>query len=209
MVTVGITGGIGSGKSTVCEFWSELGAYVLNADDLAKELMISDPEIKEQLLHIFGEDSFFEDGSLNRKHLAHEAFEKGRVDELNAIVHPKIPEAAAEKMNRAESNGYDVFVYEAALLLENLDPGDLDYVVLVLADEEQRLERVQERDNSSAQDIRKRMNKQRNFEEATDRADYVIQNNGTLEELKKKAELVYENFLPFSGKNENNFPFQV
>ncbi len=202
MVTVGVTGGIGSGKSTVCQFWSDLGAYVLNADDLAKELMVSDPEIKKQLVDTFGEDSFFDDGSLNRKYLAQEAFERDRVAELNAIVHPKIPGAAAEKISQADDEGYEVFVYEAALLLENLDPGDLDYMVLVLADEEHRLERVKERDNSSIKDIRERMNKQRNFEEATERVDYVIRNNGTIEELKKKAELVYENFLPFSGKNE-------
>jgi dephospho-CoA kinase len=202
MVTIGITGGIGSGKSTVCTFWSDLGAYVLNADDLAKELMVSDPDIKEELVAAFGENSFLEDGRLNRKHLAHEAFEKGRVAELNGIVHPKIPEAAAEKMEMAEREGYTVFVYEAALLLENLDPGDLDYIVLVLADEEHRLERVRERDNSSTSDIRQRMNKQRDFEDATERVDYVIRNNGTIGELKKKAELLYENFLPFSGKNE-------
>jgi len=202
MVTVGITGGIGSGKSTVCDFWSDLGAYVLNADDLAKELMVSDPEIKKQLVDTFGEESFCDDDSLNRKHLAKEAFEKDRVAELNAIVHPKIPAAAAEKIREAADEGYQVFVYEAALLLENLDPGDLDYMVLVLADEEHRLERVKERDNSSVKDIRERMNKQRNFEEATGRVDYVIRNNGTIGELKKKAELMYENFLPSSGKNE-------
>ncbi len=61
MVTVGITGGIGSGKSTVCEIWSELGAYILNADDLAKQVMITDDEVKQQLINTFGNESFLDD----------------------------------------------------------------------------------------------------------------------------------------------------
>lgn len=195
MVTVGITGGIGSGKTTVCEIWSRMGAYILNADDLAKELMVSDPEIKAQLIETFGEASYLGDGSLNREYLAAEAFENDRVEELNAIVHPKMPDAAMKKMREIEQAGYDVFVYEAALLLENIEPGDLDYIVLVLADEEHRLKRVKQRDDSTADEIKQRMNKQRDFAKATDQVDYVIRNNGTLEELEKKAELVYQDFL--------------
>jgi len=194
MVTVGITGGIGSGKSTVCEMWANLGAYILNADELAKELMSNNSQVKKELVDAFGEASFSDDGSLNRQFLATEAFEKGRVSELNAIVHPRMPEAAKKKMKQAAADGYTVVVYEAALLLENLEPGDLDYVVLVLADEKHRLERVEQRDNSTKDEVLQRMNKQRDFEQATDRVDYVIRNNGTLEELEKKAEIIYQNF---------------
>ncbi len=194
MITVGVTGGIGSGKSTVCRIWSELGAYVLNADELAKQVMVTDPEVKQSLVNTFGEVSFNGDGSLNTEHLAKEAFEKERVKELNAIVHPKIPAAASQKIKEASEQGYDIFVYEAALLLENLEPGSLDYIVLVLADEDKRVNRVQQRDNSSYEEIKQRINKQRDFEKAIEKVDYVIRNNGTLEELKKKAEIIYQNF---------------
>lgn len=202
MITVGVTGGIGSGKSTVCRMWAKWGAYVINADDLAKQVMVSDPEIKKQLVDTFGETTFLDDGELNRPFLASEAFEKGRVKELNEIVHPKLPDAAMKKMKEAEQAGYEVFVYEAALLLENIEHGDMDCIVLVLADEAQRIERVRQRDNSSVSEIKKRMDKQRDFEKATGKVDYIIRNNGTPEELEKKAKVIYQNFLSCSRKNK-------
>ncbi|WP_441000531.1 dephospho-CoA kinase [Fodinibius sp. SL11] len=195
MVTVGVTGGIGSGKSTVCDIWAQLGAYVLNADDLAKKVMVTNAEVKQQLIDVFGVESFSDDGKLNTNHLASEAFEKGRVKELNAIVHPKMPEAASQIIKEAEAQGYEVFVYEAALLLENLEPGFLDYIVLVLADEKHRIKRVKERDRSSEAHIQQRIDKQRDLKKATDQVDYVIRNNGSLEELEKKAEIIYQNFI--------------
>ena len=142
MVTVGITGGIGSGKSTVCEVWSEMGGFVLNADKLAKELMAADEQLKAELTETFGDGAYNADGSLNRDYLAEEAFRKGRVAELNAIVHPRLPPVVRRKMDEASREGYKVGVYEAALLLE-LEEERLDffdYLVLVLADEEQRLQ---------------------------------------------------------------------
>lgn len=195
MVKAGITGGIGSGKTTVCSVWERLGAYILNADDLAKRLMAADPRIRKELVETFGEKSFNEDGTLNRRHLSREAFRKGRVEELNRIVHPRLPSAVRKEMARAESEGYPLFVYEAALLLENLQPGQLDYIVLVIAGEEARIERVQNRDNIPAGKVRARIRRQRNFEEAVQQADFVIRNNGTLQELEKKAEELYKNFL--------------
>lgn len=196
MTVVGITGGIGSGKSTVCKIWQSMGARLLNADALAKELMNTDPEIKQQLVDTFGTDSFHANGSLNRDHLAKEAFEKNRVEELNAIVHPKIPQAVQQKIKQAQTDDIDVFVYEAALLLDNLRPKQMDAIVLVLADRLKQLERVRERDGSSKQEILHRMEKQRNFEESVDEADYIIRNNGTLQELQSRAKDLYQNFLP-------------
>lgn len=195
MVTVGITGGIGSGKSAVCEVWARMGGYVLNADDLAKELMVSDAEIRGQLIETFGERTFQEDGDLNRAYLAEEAFQKGRVGELNAIVHPKLPDAVKQRMRSAAQNGFRVGIYEAALLLESKNIGFFDYLVLVLADEEKRLEWVRERDSASRRDIKSRMDKQRNFEKVTHRVDIVIRNEGTLEELKEKAKRVFNTLL--------------
>ena len=195
MLKIGITGGIGSGKTTVCNIWQSLGAYILNADDLAKEIMISDASVKKQIKDTFGSESYLEDGTLNRQHLAQEAFAKGRVKELNDIVHPAIPKATEEIMKQAEAKGVDVFVYEAALLLQNLRPDHLDKIVLVLSDRKNRVQRVVERDNVSEQKVVDRIEKQQNFEELTDQADIVINNNGTLKDLKEKATEIYHTFI--------------
>lgn len=195
MIKAGVTGGIGSGKTTVCNIWKTLGAYVLNADELAKRVMVSDPTVKEQMIDTFGKHSYHDDGTLNREYLAREAFEKGRVDELNRIVHPRLPQATRREMEKAEAQGYSVFIYEAALLLQNLQPGLLDYIVLVLADEEARIKRVQRRDNVTAEDVNTRISKQQDFEEAVAKADIIIRNNGTLEELETKAKDVYKKYF--------------
>lgn len=194
MVKVGITGGIGSGKTAVCNIWQSLGAYVLNADDLAKKIMVSDPAIKKEIQQAFGPESYYEDGSLNRSYLAEQAFESGRVEELNRIVHPRIPEESQKIMEKAEEDGYEVFVYEAALLLQNVRPPHLDYIVLVLAEREQRLQRVQQRDGVSRKEVLNRMKNQQNFEELTDKADIIIRNDGTLEDLERRAADVYRTF---------------
>jgi dephospho-CoA kinase len=90
MIKVGLTGGIGSGKSAVAKIWEDLGAFPLYADDLAKKIMTEDPDVKSEIKKIFGDESYNKDGALNRPYLAKEAFEKGRVEDLNAVVHPVV-----------------------------------------------------------------------------------------------------------------------
>ena len=195
MVRIGVTGGIGSGKTVLCNVFQKHGAYILNADDLAKKIMVEDPAVKKDLVKTFGADSYYDDGRLNREHLAEEAFQNNRVEELNRIVHPRIPPNAEKIMQKAETEGYEVFVYEAALLLQNLRPDHLDYVILLLADKDKRIQRVQERDGVNKELVVDRMQHQQNFEELTHHADFVIENNGTLEELEEKAERVYYDIL--------------
>lgn len=191
MVSAGITGGIGSGKTRVCEVWKSMGAFVLNADDLAKRIMVEDEDVIAEIRQAFGTEAYHKDGTLNRAYLAREAFEKGRVEELNAIVHPRIPAKSGEIKEEAGKEGHNLFVYEAALLFENLRPGFLDYIVLVRADEDKRVKRVQQRDGVPEEKVRERMEKQQNFSQLQDRADFVIFNNGTLRELKEQAEKLY------------------
>lgn len=187
MIKVGVTGGIGSGKTTLCKEWEKLGAYVLYADDLAKKLMNEDQQLKARIKKVFGDESYDASGNLVRPYLACEAFEKGRVEELNALVHPVLWEKAESIAREKEREGIRVFAKEAAILLNNGRPKDVDYVVLILADEENRIERTKKRDNTTKSAIQQRISKQPDFNELIHLADFVITNEGSLEDLKKKS----------------------
>jgi dephospho-CoA kinase len=193
MIKVGITGGIGSGKTTFCKEWEKLGAFVLYADDFAKQLMQEDDELQKIIKQVFGDESYDSNGNLNRSYLAREAFEKGRVEELNELVHPVLWERAEEIAQEKKEEGVEVFAKEAAILLQDGRPKDLDYVVIVMADEDQRLERTVARDQASREQVEDRMTKQQDFESLTHLADFVVLNNGTLKELKEKARNVLKN----------------
>ncbi len=191
MISVGITGGIGSGKSTVARTWESLGAEVVFADDLAKELMQADPVLRQNLTDTFGEQTFNPDGSLNKPHLIEEAFHKNRVEELNSIVHPAIHKEIQSQIARAEEAGIKLFAYEAAILLNNGRPDYLDVVVLVTSNRKKRLARVSERDSVDERDVAARMAKQPDFATLTHLADHVIENNGSLDDLREKSAGLY------------------
>jgi len=191
MIKVGVTGGIGSGKSTLCRVWGEMGAVVVYADDLAKEIMVNDPDVIEAVKKEFGPDSYTEKGELNRPYLSKKAFEQGRVDVLNRIVHPVVYRETEKLARVAEKKGCGLFVKEAALLLQNGRPSFFDLIVMVRGKEENRIKRVIERDEVSGQKVADRIKKQQDFSRLEHLADYVIHNNGTLGEFKRKAEELY------------------
>lgn len=195
MVKVGITGGIGSGKTTVCKEWEKLGAVVAYADDLAKKLMKEDDKLASKIRNAFGEKSYSDDGNLDRQYLAKEAFKKGRVEELNKLVHPVVIEKIKVLMERAEAQGAEMFVEEAALLLKKGRPEIFDYIVIVTADTEKRVDWIRERDGVKREDIMARMNKQKSFEELIPLCDFVLENNSTVENLKRKARDLYMQIL--------------
>jgi len=195
MIAVGITGGIGSGKTTVARLWEEMGANVVFADDLAKEMMRTDEGLKESLVSAFGNETYTSDGELNKAHLIREAFHKNRVDELNAIVHPAIRRQTVSLMQQAREEGAEIFVYEAAILLNDGRPDYLNLVVIVTSDREKRLRRVAARDDVEEQEVIARMSKQPDFDSLIHLADYVIDNNGTIEELRLKASNLYRDLI--------------
>lgn len=195
MVRIGITGGIGSGKSTVCKMWDKMGAYVLYADDLAKKIMTNDPGVKQKIVKHFGDRAYDVKGKLNRPYLADKAFHEGMADVLNEIVHPAVYRETARLAEKAEKKSYPVFVKEAALLLQNGRPQDLDYVVIVTSRVENRIERVVRRDAVDEEKVIDRMKNQQNFEDLSHLADYIIENNGSLDQLKEKAKEIYLKIL--------------
>ncbi|MDZ7771192.1 MAG: dephospho-CoA kinase [Balneolaceae bacterium] len=195
MVRIGVTGGIGSGKSTVCRVWEELGAEICQADVVAKELMVTDPEVVREIKEAFGDPAYAEDGSLNRDYLAREAFEKGRVEELNAIVHPRVPAAVRRRIEEAEEKGASAFVYEAALLPGNRRPEFVDYLLMVRAPRKERVQRVAERDGLETDQVEARIRTQQAYEELEHLADRVIRNDGTEQDLREQAEALYREWV--------------
>jgi len=197
MIKVGVTGGIGSGKTTLCKEWEKLGAFVVYADDLAKKIMVEDEKLVQEIKYVFGDEAYYADGSLNREFLAKEAFQQGRVEELNNLVHPALWKTTDEIAAKKEKEGIEVFVKEAAILLKNGRPDDLDIVVLVMSDQKKRLERVTRRDNTETKKVLERMNKQQEFSSLTHLSDFKIVNDGSLSELKKKARSVFNQIREF------------
>lgn len=195
MIRVGVTGGIGSGKTTLCRVWEELGARVVYADDLAKTLMVQDESVKNKLKEKFGKETYHPDGSLNKPYLIREAFRKDRVEELNSIVHPAVAEEFQNISDKAEKNGERMVVEEAALLLNYGRPDGLEIIVLVLVPKQAQLDRVMQRDNTRENDVLARIEKQPDFNQLTHLADYIVVNDGTEEEFRDKARKLYKDIL--------------
>lgn len=195
MIKVGVTGGIGSGKTTFCRVFEKLGADVYYADAAAKKLMVQDQQLINSLKEAFGEETYNVDGTLNKSYLIQEAFEKGRVDILNRLVHPAVVRDFKDFVQKAESKHSKMVVKEAALLLMGGRPEDLDIIVLILSEKKKRVGRVVERDGVSGKEVENRDSKQPDFDRLTHLADYLLTNDGTQEDLEKKAEKLYAKIL--------------
>lgn len=195
MIKVGVTGGIGSGKTTLCKVWENLGAAVYYADDAAKKLMIQDQDLISNLKEAFGGETYHADGGLNRSHLIREAFEKGRVDTLNKLVHPAVAKDFKVFVENAETENRKIVVKEAALLLMGGRPDDLDVIVLIMSDKKKRIQRVVNRDDVTEKEVENRDAKQPPFDQLTHLADYLLVNDGTREELESKADKLFTKFL--------------
>jgi len=172
---IGITGGIGSGKTFICRLFEALGIPVYNADEEAKRLMNTDIRIKEKLIAQFGEATY-KDGLLDRAFLANMVFsDKNKLELLNGIVHPIVIQEAKDWAER-QTTRYSL--KEAALLFESGSYKELDYTILVTAPMDIRIQRVIERDGATEQQVQERMNKQLSDEEKLQLADFVIVNDG-------------------------------
>jgi dephospho-CoA kinase len=173
MYKVGITGGIGSGKSTVSRILAECGVAVYTSDDRAKELMASSPELCTKIISSFGEEAYV-DGALNREYLAKSIFTNPEaLATLNSIVHPAVMDDFDRWAEQQEGN---YVVLESAILFEAKLDRRVDVVVSVLAPEELRIERAMQRDGASREAIVRRIANQISDDERTERSKYAIVN---------------------------------
>lgn len=176
MLTVGITGGIGSGKSTVCKVFRVLGIPVFQADNVARRLQDEDAYIRSKLIEYFGPDIYTENNLLNRKKLAGIIFNSpADLERVNHLIHPAVHNEFENW--KAKMSCYPYLLYEAAILFETGSASRFDYTILVVTDEKERLQRVMKRDNLSSEAILQRMRNQMQDSEKMKLASYIIRNN--------------------------------
>jgi dephospho-CoA kinase len=197
---VGVTGGIGSGKSMVCSILAELGCELFEADRIARDLQLSDPEVVRGIRERFGDGVYSRDASgalcIDRKAIAAAVFSDPRkLAALNALIHPKVFEAFDREVERCRRAGTRILCKEAAILFESGRAGDLDRIVVVAADDALRVERAVSRGVGSRDDVVRRMQAQWPQERLIERADYVIWNNGTVGELRTRTGEVFRSLM--------------
>jgi dephospho-CoA kinase len=188
---VGLTGGIGSGKTTVANFFKALGIPVYIADEEAKELMIRSKVIKRKLMQLLG-DKAYVDGKLNKPFIAHKIFnDETLLKKMNNIVHPKVAAHFKRWLNKQDST---YVIKEAAILFENGTHQFLDLIITVVAPEKERINRVLERDKTSEEKVKAIINNQWSDARKVKLSDFVIENLN-LEETKKQVLKIHHKIL--------------
>jgi len=176
MKKIGITGGIGSGKTTVCEIFKLLGVPVFHTDAEAKNMQNYDLLIREKLIHLFGKQIYSFDGILNRKKLASLIFNDSQaLANVNAIIHPAIRKIFLKWADNHQDAPY--ILYEAAVLFESGYASDFERNIVVLADDKVRIDRVMRRDHISEDLVMQRIKNQMPEVQKVKMADYIIENN--------------------------------
>ncbi len=180
---VGITGGIGSGKTTVCHIFESFGIPVYYADSAAKRLMLRNKKLKDDIKKLLGKEAYYKNGRLNRAFVASKVFnDKKLLKNLNQLVHPCVHQDANEWFAHQKTK---YALYEAAILFESNGYKSMDKVITVIADEEVRLQRVINRDKHSAKAIKARMKNQWQDHQRIPLSDFIIDNNGSKSLIKQ------------------------
>ncbi len=190
---VGLTGGIATGKSLVSNELKRLGAHIIDADLIAREIVEPGKPAYKELIEAFGEGILNEDKTLDRRALGRMVFsDREKLKKINNITHPKILKRIEEEIAKINSGGKDaVIVVDAAVLIEAGAHKSVDKVIVVYAGEDRQIERIKKRDSLSENEARCRINSQIPLKEKLRYADYVIYNDDTVEEVVKKAQELY------------------
>lgn len=197
MLKVGLTGGIGSGKSTASSFFAKLGSYIFDADVEAKKVLNNNKDVQKNIIEEFGSDVLNHDGLIDKKKLAKVAFQ----DEdhqiiLNSIIHPFVFKELDKQFEKiSNQKKYASFIVDGALILESGLDQHLDSIVLIASLLKYRIERVLKRGNLSREDILRRIDLQWTDEQKAEIADHTIYNNGTEKDLEEKIKEFHEKHI--------------
>lgn len=193
MITVGLTGNVAGGKTSVAERWRERGVLVVDADRLGHEVLREEPAVREALVEEFGEGILAADGEIDRAALGVRAFASPEATRrLNAIVHPPLLARLDQELERARRGGREIVAVDAALIFEFGLDEDLDLVVLVTAPPEVRAERLRLERGLEPQRIERIMASQQPDAAKAGNSDFVLVNDGSLEDLRAKADAVLD-----------------
>jgi dephospho-CoA kinase len=192
MIIVGLTGSVGSGKSTVSSFFKELGAYIIDWDELARKVTRPHSKAWKEIVDYFGKRILNDDLSIDRQKLADMVFsDKEKLAKLNQIVHPKVFQEDEGITSEIKCHDPDALVIkDIPLLFEVTRPIFVDRAVVVSTSEQTQLRRLKEK-GMSQRDAQRRIESQLPVEEKIERADFVIDNDGPLEETKRQVEEIY------------------
>ena len=189
MISIGLTGNVGSGKSTVARIWkAERGALLIDADQIGRSVVQPGSRCMARLVQRFGKEILLPDGSLNRRRMAEIAFsDKENLEALNSIVHPEIIRKINDQLQEARSQGAGAVVVDAALILEFGFERCLDVVVAVDAPREIKIERMLAKGKISRETLEQMLEVQLPPQELKEKADYVLDNSADEESLKERA----------------------
>ena len=193
MKVVGLTGGIATGKSTVAAMLRDLGANIVDADELAREIVQPGQEAWQEIVEAFGSKILRRDKTIDREKLRKIVFKDAKARKrLESITHPRIRSLAQERIRKLAAAGAEMVIYEAPLLFENQVHLWLRPVILVASDAATQKRRLRERDGLSEEEIRRHLDAQMPLDEKRKLADFVIENVGDLDELKRQVREVWE-----------------
>src|SRR5690606_13848868 len=201
----GLTGGIGSGKSTVAALLEEYGIPVVSADELSRMVVAPGSAGLADVVDAFGPEVLDDKGELDRKKMGRIVFTTPeRRRQLEAILHPRIRERYEQVPDALEKAGHPVMIYEVPLLFEKkLEQQDeMKAVILVTATAETRIARVKDRDSLTTDEVLARMSAQMPEHEKRERADYIIHNDGDLDDLRREVEYLMSRFLRIAPRGE-------
>jgi dephospho-CoA kinase len=201
--TFGLTGGIGSGKTEVGKIFESFGAKLICADLVAREIIDTDPAIKQKIIKSFGNAIYSPDGKLNRREMAELIFRSSDNQKmLNKIVHPYVINYIDAESDRYKQTGeYPLIVVEAALIYEAHAESSFDYIIVVEADDKSRIKWLMARDHLQRNEILKRFASQIPQSEKTKQADFIIQNSGDLKALHDKCSFIFRLLCQMSNMN--------